>query len=150
MDELTKIGANQVIPEEFETSIEIFSRVLHEYHIPSNIIASQIQLVRFGGYKMLRGYSLDQENIGRIAALLVGATVDNVQLGPDSSGAGQTLRNLDIRKNTGATVIAIARNNEAITNPGPDLVLQLDDIVVLLGAHADLDKAVDLLTRKKG
>jgi K+:H+ antiporter len=150
VDELTKIGANQVIPEEFETSIEIFSRVLHEYHIPSNIIANQIQLVRFGGYKMLRGYSLDQENIGRIAALLVGATVDNVQLGPDSSGAGQTLRNLDIRKNTGATVIAIARNNEAITNPGPDLVLQPDDIVVLLGAHADLDKAVDLLTMKKG
>jgi monovalent cation:H+ antiporter-2, CPA2 family len=149
VDELTKIGANQVIPEEFETSIEIFSRVLHEYHIPSNIIANQIQLVRFGGYKMLRGYSLDQENIGRIAALFVGATVDNIQLGPDSSGAGRTLRDLDIRKNTGATVIAIARNNEAITNPGPDLALQPDDIVVLLGAHADLDKAVDLLTKKK-
>lgn len=149
VDELTKIGANQVIPEEFETSIEIFSRVLHEYHVPSNIIASQIQLVRFGGYKMLRGYSLDQENIGRIAALFAGATVDNIQLGPDSSGVGRTLRDLDIRKNTGATVIAIARNNEAITNPGPDLALQPDDIVVLLGAHADLDKAVNLLTRKK-
>ena len=148
VDELTKIGANQVIPEEFETSIEIFSRVLHEYHVPSNIIASQIQLVRFGGYKMLRGYSLDQENIGRIAALLVGATVDNIQLGPDSFGVGKTLRDLDIRKNTGATVIAIARNNEAITNPGPGIALQPDDIVVLLGAHANLDKAVDLLTRK--
>ncbi len=148
VDELTKIGANQVIPEEFETSIEIFSRVLHEYHVPSNIIASQIQVVRFGGYKMLRGYSLDQENIGRIAALFVGATVDNIQLEPGSSGVGRTLRDLDIRKNTGATVIAIARNNEAITNPGPDLALQSDDIVVLLGAHADLDKAVDLLTKK--
>ncbi len=145
----TKLGANQVIPEEFETSIEIFSRVLHEYHVPGNIIASQIQLVRFGGYKMLRGYSLDQENIGRIAALFVGATVDNIQIGPDSPGAGKTLRDLDIRKNTGATVIAIARNNEAITNPGPELALQPDDIVVLLGAHVDLDKAMDLLTKKK-
>ncbi|MGE5173707.1 MAG: cation:proton antiporter [Betaproteobacteria bacterium] len=149
VDELTKLGANQVIPEEFETSIEIFSRVLHEYHVPSNVIANQIQIVRFGGYKMLRGLSLDQENIGRVAALFVGATVDHIQIGPDAPASGKTLRDLGIRKNTGATVIAIARNGEAITNPGPDFSLQSDDIVVLLGAHADLDKATDLLTRKK-
>jgi CPA2 family monovalent cation:H+ antiporter-2 len=148
VDELYNLGADQVIPEEFETSIEIFSRVLHEYHIPSNVIANQIQLVRLGGYKMLRGLSLDQENIGRIAALFAGATVDNIQIQPESPAAGKTLRELDIRKNTGATVIAVARNGEAITNPGPEFTLQTDDIVVLLGAHADLDRAVDLLTRK--
>jgi monovalent cation:H+ antiporter-2, CPA2 family len=149
VDELYKIGANQVIPEEFETSIEIFSRVLQEYHIPNNVIANQIQIVRFGGYKMLRGLSLDQENLGRIASLFAGATVDNIQLSPGDPAAGRTLRELDIRKNTGATVIAIARNGEANTNPGPDFMLHPDDIVVLLGAHADLDKAVDLLTRKQ-
>jgi K+/H+ antiporter YhaU regulatory subunit KhtT len=96
---------------------------------------------------MLRGLSLDQENLGRIAALFAGATVDNIQIEPDSPAAGKTLRDLDFRKNSGATVIAIARSGEAIANPGPDFTLQPDDIVVLLGAHADLDKAVDLLTR---
>jgi len=149
VDELYQLGANQVIPEEFETSIEIFSRVLHEYHVPGNIIANQVQLVRFGGYKMLRGLSLDQENLGRVAALFAGATVDNIQIEPGSPAAGKTLRDLDFRKNSGATVIAIARSGEAIANPGPDFTLQPDDIVVLLGAHADLDKAVDLLTRGK-
>jgi len=149
VDELYQLGANQVIPEEFETSIEIFSRVLHEYHIPGNIIANQVQLVRFGGYKMLRGLSLDQENLGRVAALFAGATVDNIQIEQGSPAAGKTLRDLDFRKNSGATVIAIARSGEAIANPGPDFTLQPDDIVILLGAHADLDKAVDLLTRAK-
>jgi CPA2 family monovalent cation:H+ antiporter-2 len=149
VDELLRLGANQVIPEEFETSIEIFSRVLHEYHVPSNVIANQIQLVRFGGYQMLRGVSLDQENIGRIASLFAGATVDNIQLQPGSPAEGRTLRDLDIRKQTGATVIAIARNGEAVTNPGPDFALQIDDIVVLLGAHRELDAAVDLLTKRK-
>lgn len=148
VDELYKIGANQVIPEEFETSIEIFARVLHEYHVPGNIIANQIQLVRFGGYKMLRGISLDQENVGRIASLFAGATVDNIQIDQDSPAVGRTLRDLDIRNKTGATVIAIARGGEANTNPGPDFLLQADDIVVLIGAHADLDNAVTLLTRK--
>ena len=149
VDELYRLGANQVIPEEFETSIEIFSRVLHEYHVPANVIANQIQLVRFGGYKMLRGLSLDQENLGRVAALFAGATVDNVQLDPDAPAVGRTLRELDIRKNTGATVIAIAREGEANTNPGPDFQLRPDDIVVLIGGHRDLDHAVNLLTRKK-
>jgi CPA2 family monovalent cation:H+ antiporter-2 len=149
VDELYRIGADQVIPEEFETSVEIFSRVLHEYHVPSNVIANQIQLVRLEGYKMLRGLSLDQENLGRIAAFFAGATVDNILIEPQSPAAGRTLRDLDIRKNTGATVIAIARNGEAVTNPGPDFTLQPDDIVVLLGAHRDLDQAVNLLTRKK-
>jgi CPA2 family monovalent cation:H+ antiporter-2 len=148
VDELYRLGADQVIPEEFETSVEIFSRVLHEYHIPGNVIANQVQLMRFEGYKMLRGLSLDQENIGRVAALFAGATVDNIQIQPGAFASGRTLRELDIRKNTGATVIAIARNSEANTNPGPDFRLEPDDIVVLIGAHRDLDGAANLLTRK--
>jgi K+/H+ antiporter YhaU regulatory subunit KhtT len=98
---------------------------------------------------MLRGVSLDQENIGRIASLFAGATVDNIQLQPGSPAEGRTLRDLDIRKQSGATVIAIVRSGEAVTNPGPDFALQLDDIVVLLGAHRELDAAVDLLTKRK-
>jgi CPA2 family monovalent cation:H+ antiporter-2 len=149
VDDLLKLGANQVIPEEFETSIEIFSRVLHEYHVPGNVIANQIQMVRFGGYKMLRGLSLDQENIGRLAALFAGATVDNIQIEPQAPATGKTLRQLDIRNKTGATVIAVARNGEAVTNPGPDFRIEPDDIMVLLGAHRELDEAVNLLTREK-
>lgn len=149
VDELYGLGANQVIPEEFETSVEIFSRVLHEYHVPRNIIANQIQLIRVEGYKMLRGLSLDQENVGRLAALFAGATVDNIQIEPETDAVGRTMRELDIRRNTGATVIAIARNGEAVTNPGPDFKIEPDDIMVLLGAHRDLDQAVQLLTRKK-
>ena len=148
VDELLKLGADQVIAEEFETSIEIFSRVLHQYHIPGNIIANQINMVRFDGYKMLRGLSLDQEKIGRLAALFAAATVDNVQIPPECACIGKTLRDLDIRRLSGATVIAIVRNGEAATNPGPDFTLDGDDIVVLMGAHKELDAAVELLTQK--
>ncbi len=146
VDELLKLGADQVIAEEFETSIEIFSRVLHQYHVPGNIIANQISLVRFDGYKMLRGLSLDQEKIGRLAALFAAATVDNVQVQPECACIGKTLKELDIRRSTGATVIAIVRGGEAATNPGPELRLAVDDILVLLGAHKELDLAVALLT----
>jgi CPA2 family monovalent cation:H+ antiporter-2 len=44
IDRLYRLGANQVIPEEFETSVEIFARVLQEYHVPRNVISLQVDL----------------------------------------------------------------------------------------------------------
>ncbi|OGP87818.1 MAG: hypothetical protein A2031_05320, partial [Deltaproteobacteria bacterium RBG_19FT_COMBO_43_11] len=38
IDELQALGADDIIPEEFETSIQIFSRVLKMFHIPNSII----------------------------------------------------------------------------------------------------------------
>jgi K+:H+ antiporter len=148
VDELLKLGADQVIAEEFETSIEIFSRVLHEYHVPGNIIANQVSLVRFDGYKMLRGLSLEQEKINQIAAMFAAATVDNAQITPGAACIGRSLRDLDLRRASGASVIAIVRDGGAMTNPGPDVTLQADDIVVLLGGHRELDVAMELLTQK--
>ena len=43
LQELYRLGANQVIPEEFETSIEIFSRVLTEYGVARTIIQREIE-----------------------------------------------------------------------------------------------------------
>lgn len=146
VEELYKLGADQVVPEEFETSIEIFSRVLNQYHIPGNVIANQVNLVRLEGYKMLRGLSIGQEDLGRITAMLAGATVDNFLVEAGSPAEGKTLKGLDLRKNSGASVIAVARNGRAITNPGPDFKIEAEDILVLLGAHQELDKAISILT----
>jgi CPA2 family monovalent cation:H+ antiporter-2 len=46
MESLYAMGVNQVIPEEFETSIEIFSRVLARYLVPRNEIEGLIAEVR--------------------------------------------------------------------------------------------------------
>lgn len=147
VEELLRLGADQVVAEEFETSIEIFSRVLHQYRVPGNIISSQIDLVRFGGYQMLRGISLDQEKLGQVAALFAGATVEKVQIQPGHPAADRTLAEIDLRRVTGASVIAVVRNGQSIANPGPATTIMVDDIVVLLGAHQELDRAVGWLTR---
>lgn len=51
---LYPLGAHEVIPEEFETSIEIISRVLNRYFIPVNEIEKHIREIRKDGYEMLR------------------------------------------------------------------------------------------------
>jgi len=54
---LHNLGANEVIPEEYETSVEIFSRVLKQYDVPRDEIESFIQEVRSDGYEMFRSLS---------------------------------------------------------------------------------------------
>jgi len=57
MKPLYKLGADEVIPEEFETSEEIFTRVLAKYLIPRDKIEKFVTEVRSGGYEMFRSIS---------------------------------------------------------------------------------------------
>src|SRR2546422_7049134 len=53
--ELSRLGADAVIPEEFETSIEIFARVLAHYHVPRADIERLVDQIRASHYEALRG-----------------------------------------------------------------------------------------------
>jgi CPA2 family monovalent cation:H+ antiporter-2 len=54
IDDLRASGADQVVPEEFETSIEIFCLVLQDYRVPASIIAEKAERIRREGYALLR------------------------------------------------------------------------------------------------
>ena len=54
VEPLYRVGANEVIIEEFETSVEIFTRVLTEYRIPDARIQQFVSEVRANGYQMFR------------------------------------------------------------------------------------------------
>jgi len=55
MDVLYQLGADEVIPEEYETSVEIFTRVLAQHHIPGDVIDQYVDEIRSSGYRMFRG-----------------------------------------------------------------------------------------------
>ena len=57
VEPLYKLGVNEVVPEEFETSVEILSRVLRNYLVPQDDIERCIAEVRSEGYEMLRTLS---------------------------------------------------------------------------------------------
>ena len=146
VEALYKLGANQVISEEFETSVEIFARVLGEYHIPTNIIQNQIDLIRHEGYAMLRGLSLPKERLMELSSLFATSITSTFLVTENSPAIGKTLVELDLRKKTGTTIIAIVRGSRAVTSLSADVTINAGDVLVLLGSHAQLDQAVKLLT----
>jgi CPA2 family monovalent cation:H+ antiporter-2 len=142
IDELLRIGADDVIPEEFETSIEIFTRVLEKYHIPRNLVDAQVKVLRGECYGMLRGAcSAIRPVTERIADLLAAGTAETYFVGRGAWPSGKTLGDLDLRGKTGATVIAVVRGEESFTSPGADFKIEEQDTLVLVASHRDIDRA---------
>ncbi|MCH7912758.1 MAG: cation:proton antiporter [Deltaproteobacteria bacterium] len=146
IDRLYTLGANQVIPEEFETSVEIFARVLQEYHLPRNVISLQVDLIRKEHYGTLRGLRLQGKRLDELTQFLVGTTTDTLLILEGSPAVGQTLAGLEVRQKSGVTVIAVVRDGQSFHNPAPDFRLASGDILVLLGSHKELDEAMWLFS----
>lgn len=142
VDDLVSLGANEVIPEEFETSIEIFSRVLDHYHIPRNVIAEHIDNIRKDRYSVLRSTELPRRDLTARYDLLKGIETETYLLKDRSKVIGQSLKELDLRARTGATIIAIKRNDTVHQNPPPDFVLKSGDILLLIGKMDDIHRAI--------
>ncbi|HEY7161660.1 MAG TPA: TrkA C-terminal domain-containing protein, partial [Acidobacteriota bacterium] len=96
-------------------------------------------------YGMLRGLSLTQERLLKITELFLKSTVQQVVIGADSPARNKSLVELELRKETGASVIAVVRGESVVNNPGADYRLEENDVVVLWGAHAQLAEAVKKL-----
>lgn len=150
IERLYRLGASQVIPEEFETSVEIFARVLEEYHLPRNVISLQVDLIRKEHYGTLRGLRLEGKRLDELSRFLTGTTTDTLLILEDSPAAGEELQKLDLRSRSGVTVIAVVRGGRSHYNPGPAFCLAAGDVLVLLGSHKELDDAARLVTPEGG
>jgi CPA2 family monovalent cation:H+ antiporter-2 len=143
ISDLRELGANEVIPEEFETSIEIFSRVLREYGIARQVIQRQVAAIRSEGYQMLRMPSLSTVDMKEIAEALKSASTETLLVEADSIAIGKTIGELKLRKKTGVTIIAITHEGHTEINPGPETTIQAEDVLVLLGGTEQIDLAIE-------
>lgn len=139
MKPLYDLGANEVIPEEFETSVEIFSRVLAKYLIPRDEIEQFVARVRNDGYGMLRSLSEEATNFCSPSfcdyrLYLPDAEICSFRVRDQAPVAGKTLAQVGLRKKYGVTLLSIRRNSETISNPGAETVFLAGDISVLVGS----------------
>lgn len=141
VEPLYKLGVNEVIPEEFETSVEILSRVLRNYMVPQSDIDHCIAEVRSDGYDMLRSMSRRHSHAVGISGYLSGAEIATYRVKKGSQLEGKGLREGTIRKMSGATVLVIKRGEEVVPNPDPVWELQDNDILLLLGTPEQLGVA---------
>jgi CPA2 family monovalent cation:H+ antiporter-2 len=146
IEELYRLGANDVIPEEFETSIEIFVRVLERFHLPRNIINTQVQIIRGEHYGILRGARSSSRRLTeKVYDFIEAGVVETFLVAEGSWIVGRTLGDIGLRGKIGVTVIAVVRNEKTFPGPGADFRLEARDVLVLVGDHQAMDKALAYL-----
>ncbi len=140
IDELLKLGADEVIPEEFETSIEIFTRVLNRYLVPEDEIESFTDSFRAQNYEMLRPMTSRKAQLNttlnvpelRISCLRV--TKDVPEL------TGKTLLESKVRQLFDINIMAIQRNHELISHMTADTLIERDDLLYLIGKPTSISR----------
>jgi len=140
---LHDLGANEVIPEEYETSIEIFARVLDRYNVPRSKIESFIDHVRADGYDMFRSFS--KEPYCNANLNLAAEEIGTLRVWQGSSASGRSLADLGLQ-DLGIKPLAVHRGMDTLNNPDMDLVLSTDDIIILMGPEENIHKIAELFS----
>lgn len=95
----------------------------------------------------LLGSSQVTEALGAVQQQVHGLAIDWLTVAPGSAIDGTTLGDAAIRTRTGVSIVAIIREGTTVPSPGPEFVLQEDDVAVAVGTPEGLEKLYELLER---
>jgi CPA2 family monovalent cation:H+ antiporter-2 len=143
--ELQQLGADEVIPEEFETSVEIFTLVLIKYLVPRDDIELIVNQIRSENYRMFRSLAARSSSLDDLKPHLPDIEINSLRIGESSPAAGKTLAELELRKKYGITLLAIRRDSQTLANPKADTPIMTGDVLILLGSLADMKQAEEFL-----
>ncbi len=144
-DGLMKMKADEVIPEEFETSLHIFSKVLERYHIPLNVIMKQVAILRGECYALMRKEEPGAGTFVHLNEILAAGLTETFYVDNNNPHISKSLAEINLRAITDATIIAIVRRSTTISNPPGKEVISAADTLVITGTHQAVDKAIDFL-----
>lgn len=144
IDELRKLGADDIVVEEFEASIELFARALDSYEIPINRIRREVESVRTEHYGLLRGKTAPDLRLDALRHLGVHDALELVEVEDGAPAIGGSATTLELRRRTGAVQVAVVRDGQPIYRREPDFRYRAGDTVVLVGDPDCLSRAMAL------
>lgn len=147
MEENVRLGADEVVPEEFETSVEIFTRVLSKYLMPFDEIMAFTNSIRADNYRVLRSMDDHTSASGNIITELPDIEVASIKIfTKDESLVGKTLLESDIRNRFSITVVAINRDGQTLLDLNADTTIRRGDVVYVVGKPADVLRFISFVS----
>lgn len=142
--ELLALGADEVIPEEFETSIQIFEHILHNFLVPEGDIVQLIHKVRADNYQLFKG-ELKGPKTYRTSEL-ADFNIKSLRMRSDSNKfLGKPLRELDLRARYGINILAIKRKDKLLESVQPDEIIKQGDIIYIQGDQSKVEEFYKLI-----
>jgi CPA2 family monovalent cation:H+ antiporter-2 len=145
VERLHNLGADAVVPEEFETSLQLAGLVMQAYGAPEHAVEREKNLIREDNYHVLCKPDAPCPVRPTLSAMLKAVEFEEVEIPPDSPAGGVTIREFNLRKASGASISAVGRGDEVIGNPSADFTLQEGDSVFLFGSGEQLADALEYI-----
>jgi monovalent cation:H+ antiporter-2, CPA2 family len=146
IEEIYKLGADQVIPEEFETAIELFQRVLKKLLLPRRQIETAIARIRSDNYGIFR--EEDESQKFSVLKDIPNIEIMALKVNEHSYLVGKSPGSLNLRTSFGITLLALKRGELIIDNPDANTVFHKGDIAYILGKPDKIAAAIDLFSKE--
>ncbi|MFZ5586305.1 MAG: cation:proton antiporter [Thermodesulfobacteriota bacterium] len=148
LDALKRLGAEDVVSEEYESAVEIFARLLKRLLVPQSEIERLVGELKAGNYERLRPPAPD--DTARPAAIcdlrdmLPEVEIATLAVEDGAPAVGRSLAGLELRKRHGLTVLAVRRAGGMRANPRPDEPIAAGDWLVVMARPQRLAEAGQL------
>jgi CPA2 family monovalent cation:H+ antiporter-2 len=137
-------GVYEVVQPEFEASLEITRQALLHLSIPPTTIQEFSDGIRRELYSPIYQNKKEYETITSLKNAVNLLELKWIKLGNNNKMIDKTIKELQIRTNTGVSIVGLMRNNKFEPNPNSDLKFELDDIVAVMGDLHHIKKFEEL------
>ncbi len=141
---LLDLGASDVIAEEVEASAEAVMRLLRRLELPRNVIEAQVRIAREEMGTSDRKVTMPRITLAEHEGLAE-LKIDSVRMLAGWSGLGKSALEMDLRRITGASVVAVRRGSDLLQEMSVVGAFREGDLIYLVGNSDSIRHATGLL-----
>lgn len=145
---LMELGADEVISEEFEASLEIFSRVLRKYQFPDEEIGYIITQAKKVGATMFTKSTDDEAELEDPGIIFRNRHVHTFLIEPGSGAEGKTVRELGLANHIGAG-FGIRSGGKTTSQVEPSRKLLAGEVLITFITDESARELAPLFVKKK-
>ena len=146
VEDLYKLGADQILPEKLEIAIDLFNRILIKKLYPQkeiNRILTHLRNMNLGEFS-----EKDMINQPSLLDDLPNMNITAIKIEPGDKADGHSPAAIQLRNQTGVTLLAVKRGEDIIEHPLPNAELLAGDIAYVLGNPEQVNLAYELFSKE--
>ncbi len=136
---LHDMGVYEVVQPHFEAGLEITRQALLHLNVPAAEITKYEDAVRQDLYEPLYRINKEYKEMADLKKAANMLDLSWINLTDDSPLLGKTIRELDIRRKTGVSIVGILGSSGVNPNPGSEYIFKAGDRLAVIGSHDQLE-----------
>ncbi len=137
IEALYQLGAQEVVQPEFEAALEMGAHMLLQLGDSAYEVQQVVQRYRTGHYREIVPERAEYWNLNQLELVTEGLKHEWYEVFLESPLQGITLAEANLRRRTGATIMAIDRQKRLYQYPTGDMALRVSDRLLVVGSPAE-------------